>query len=121
MILAIVGSRDCNVEQCKTARLIIRAFIRDLTPEQVISGGAEGIDTLAESETNKLTGYTFLKFLPRNKQWSPDGYMERNQKIAYHCDMLLCIRTEQSESYGSGWTADYAEKLGKKVVRITLG
>ncbi len=119
MKLAIVGSRDCTIEQCKTARLIIRAFIQNLVPEEVISGGAEGIDTLAESETNKFE-LEFLKFLPRNKRWTPDGYMERNQRIAYHCDMVLCIRTEQSESYGSGWTADYAEKLGKKVVRITI-
>jgi predicted Rossmann fold nucleotide-binding protein DprA/Smf involved in DNA uptake len=118
--LAIVGSRECTKEQLYTAKLIIRAFIRDLIPEQVISGGAEGIDTLAESETNKFK-LEFLKFLPRNKRWSPDGYEERNQKIAYHCDLLLCIRTEQSETYGSGWTADYAEQLGKEVVRITLG
>lgn len=116
MRLAIVGSVKVAEEQIILAKRLIVKTIGLLGPDEIISGGAEGIDTIAESEANKLE-IEFLKFLPRNKRWEPQGYKERNLRIAEYCDALLCIRTHQSTTYGSGWTADAAEKLGKDVFR----
>ena len=119
MILAIVGSTKVTEEQIEIAKHIIKDTIGQLGPDSIVSGGAVGIDTIAESEANRLE-IDFLKFLPRNKRWEPQGYKERNLLIVQYCDALLCIRTRQSTTYGSGWTADKAERLGKDVFRYLI-
>jgi len=117
VILAVVGSTALKDGlQAKTATSLIKAVLTRFNPDKVISGGAVGIDSLAEDVAADL-GFPFEKFLPKNKRWEPEGYKDRNMKIAESCDLLLCIRTAQSKTYGSGWTADYAESLGKPVGR----
>lgn len=119
MRLAVVGSVKVNEQQLKFAKAVIQGVLIFYMPEVVISGGAEGIDSLAESETDLL--YLRKKiFLPKNKRWEPEGYKERNLKIAGDCTHLLCIRSKQSTTYGSGWTADRAEGMGKTVWRLTI-
>lgn len=119
MILAIVGSVKIDEEQTEVAKHIIKNSIHSLGPDSIVSGGALGVDTIAECVANVLK-IEFKKFLPRHRRWEPEGYKERNLLIAQHCDALLCIRTKQSTTYGSGWTADAAEKLGKNVFRYLI-
>lgn len=116
MILAVVGSTMLDSgEQTDAARKLIRATL--VYPWlKIVSGGAVGIDSLAEQIAAE-EGFDFEKFLPENRRWAPNGYKARNMQIAETCSHLLCIRTSQSKTYGSGWTADYAEKLGKTVHR----
>jgi hypothetical protein len=118
MKLAIVGSRDITVAQVGLATLIISGFL-DANPEVMISGGAVGIDKLAEELAFIKKIPTDIK-LPVKKQWEPDGYRIRNDNIAKACTHLLSIRTSQSATYGSGYTADRAESLGKVVIRVEL-
>lgn len=122
--LALVGSTNLTEEQAQEANLIINKVIAELQPATVISGGAEGIDSIAE-ETAKLLGYnedddSLVIFLPENRRWEPNGFRTRNMLIAEASTILICIRSKQSKTYGSGWTADYAESLGKLVGRILL-
>lgn len=88
-------------------------------PRGIISGGALGIDSLA-AEMAKEYDIPFSVHLPKNNRWEPEGYKERNTSIAEDCTHLLCIRTQQSTTYGSGWTADLAERLGKTVWRVKI-
>lgn len=119
MLLAVVGSTNINQEQINTAKAIIQGMLMFYMPELVISGGAVGIDSLAEEEA-LLFNLDFIKYKPENFRWKPDGFMDRNLKIAKHATHLLCIRTTQSTTYGSGWTADRAEEMGKPVWRVTI-
>lgn len=117
--LAIVGSRSWWDEDIPKARLIIDYAMEFLDPTGIVSGGADGVDTWAE-EAAVQWGIPCSVFRPKLECWEPQGYKERNMGIAHTCDQLLCIRSHLSTSFGSGWTADYAESIGKKVHRFNL-
>lgn len=120
MILAVVGSTAfAHPDAVQLARELILHKYEIYEPQLVVSGGAEGIDSLAEFLAKGME-IPFRPHLPRNRRWAPDGYMERNMLIAQDCSHLFAIRCHRSRTYGSGWTADYAEELGKNVERITL-
>lgn len=119
--LAIVGSTKYVNDPMATAlaREVIEAAITFYDPVVVISGGAVGIDTIA-AEVARRDGVEVIEHLPRNPRWKPDGYEERNLLIARDCTHLLCIRHPASTTYGSGWTADQAEAMGKVVHRRSI-
>lgn len=127
MRLAIVGSvRFVDPAAPGHARHLINQRIDEHRPAAIISGGAAGIDTTAE-EIARLWGYSennaekrLVIHRPKNRRWEPDGFKDRNLLIAQECTHLLAIRCRQSVTYGSGWTADQAEKLGKTVWRELL-
>jgi len=122
---AIVGSTEFpERDSMQFARWLIVGAITDLEPDKVISGGAEGIDTLAE-KTAVALGYTeadgtMVVHRPKFRRWEPDGFKARNVLIAKDCTHLLRIYRPGSKTYGSGWTADYAERIGRKVWRVPL-
>jgi hypothetical protein len=109
MKLAIVGS--VRLKGNETAQSIIEAVIRAHQPTEVVSGGAEGIDTMAVEYAESI-GIPTKVFYPRKKGW--EYYKERNIKIAKYCDQLVRIYSSKSKTYGSGFTKDYAEWLGKR-------
>lgn len=134
--LAIVGSRGVSAYQSSS---IIKQTILDHQPRIIISGGANGVDTTSVEVAHDL-GYATLEFLSTEKTWDaeepgdpietitqngmtvtiPGGFKQRNMKIAESCDCLVRISSVTTKTYGSGWTADYAEKLGKKVTRYNV-
>lgn len=117
MKLAIVGSRDLTDAQHLRVEHICNDYIYRLQPDLVISGGALGVDQTS-IECAERFGELTKEYLPEGQSWY--HYKKRNILIAEACTHLLCIRSSQSKSYGSGWTADYAEKLGKTVWRETV-
>lgn len=123
MKIGIVGSqlKDLNDSQQRTARVIIQGLlIKFILRDDVVlvSGGSDGIDTFADEEAQKL-GFSTEIFEPSVRRWKgPGGFEERNKKIAEESDVVVAIRSMTSKTYGSGWTADYAESLGKEVHRI---
>ena len=109
MKLAIVGSTllTDNPEAIE----IIEDVLDKYKPTIVISGGAEGIDIMAE-EAAIRRGIETKIFLPKVARWR-DGYMPRNLLIAEECDILVRIASAKSKTYGSGWTRDRARVMGK--------
>lgn len=118
MRLAVVGSTNVTHPQLFLASKIIAGFLIE-KPSLVISGGAVGIDSLSEAMAQKYD-IPMSIYYPENNRWDPEGYKERNLKIVEDCTHLLCIRSSQSTTYGSGWTADRAEEMGKTVWRVTV-
>jgi hypothetical protein len=121
MRLAIVGSvRFANPDGERLVRQRIANIVGYADPSDVIvSGGARGVDTWAE-EAALAAGIEVVKFLPENQRWEPKGYKERNQLIARDCDALVRIYCAKSRTYGSGWTAGLAQRLGKPVTWFML-
>lgn len=124
--LAIVGTRllACPMDRA-VAEWKITGCLRWLRPDVVISGGANGVDSLA-AEIAVQEGYsesasTLRVIRPRVKRWGGEGgYRWRDGLIAAESTHLLCLRCVQATTYGSGWTADRAEELGAVVWRRTL-
>lgn len=123
MKLAIVGSRLIPPKHIPAILDAIAEAVRYHNPDEILSGGAVGVDTLA---------YAFARgakipcnpIEPEVMSWEDrdgkKGYRSRNVEIAQKCDALLCIRAGSSKTYGSGWTADFAESQGKPVQRVML-
>lgn len=118
--LAVVGSTSFENPKWKSlATVAILEAIEEVNPTGIVSGGAEGIDTLGEEVADELW-LRKLIHLPRNPQWEPEGYKQRNLWIVRDCHWLLAIRCSKAKTYGSGWTADRAEEAGKLVKRVIL-
>lgn len=123
--LAIVGSVTFTHQyDWHQNGVVIRRVLVLLKPEQLISGGAPGLDTLVEQIGGEY-GYTeaagsLLVFRPAVKRWSGEGgFKARNIRIAEACTHLLRVWCQSSRTYGSGWTADEAQRLGRQVVRYS--
>lgn len=119
-ILAIVGSEKWpNPAGLRAARIIIEMALDTRRPDGIVSGGADGIDRLAARIADERA-IPCREFLPRQRRWEPYGFKERNIEIVNTCTRLLVIRCASSTTYGSGWTADLAQKRGKPVERYEL-
>jgi len=121
-ILAIVGSvnRYFTGSEEAEARGYIRDFLLRTKPSEVISGGAPGVDEWAIHIAKNL-GIRTRVFHAAHLRWEPDGFKERNREIAETCTMLLRIAHRASATYGSGWTRDEAERLGKSTIQRDIG
>lgn len=121
VVLAIVGSTRFAGDSERTLAALrrITETVAELRPDRIVSGGAKGIDTIAARYAYRHR-IPLTEHLPKRPRWAPDGYRDRNLLIAQECTHLLCIRHPLSRTYGSGWTADQAEKLGKRVCRVTI-
>lgn len=136
--VAIVGSRDVSPQQRDSILNLLGVLeghylwshhqAGSMHKITVISGGAKGVDELVRETFQSVQsvcaqyGYEpwfyFEEYLPSTKRWEgAGGYKSRNLQIAEACDELYCIRSRQSESYGSGWTADRVEEMDKPVWR----
>lgn len=117
MRLALIGSTHfVNPDAEKIVRAWIASSIIRLNPSLIISGGAKGVDTWAEQAADRFGIKKNIKE-PKYHQWAPQGFKQRNIMIAEVCTHLIAWRCPLSETYGSGWTADYAERIGRDVTR----
>jgi hypothetical protein len=137
-VLAIVGSRDLPAYSTESK---IREVLLDHKPKMVVSGGARGVDSQARIIAI-ASGIQFMEFLPQHPAFHapatgeaiesiradgvmevivPGGFQARNEAVADACTCLVRIASPTTKTYGSGWTADYAEKIGKNVERFVVG
>lgn len=117
--LAVVGSTCLTSER---ARQTVRAVIVRYRPAVVVSGGADGIDTLAAQEATRLS-VTFVEFpgcRKNHRHVFGTCFAPRNRRIAEFCTHLVRVVGACSRTYGSGWTRDRALELGKPVEEIRL-
>ena len=109
MKLLIVGSRN------------ITDF--DLSPyisadvDTIISGGAIGIDSLAEqyADTHHLSKYILRPFYNLYGRFAP---LKRNEKMVEMADSVLIVWDGLSK--GAEYTLRYAKKLNKPLVLVKL-
>ena len=107
----------------------------DPVEDTVISGGAIGVDLMAE-EIGKGMGYDFRVYQPIQTNWL--GYKKRNLEIARDCDYVYCFSVPHyddekrkscyhhvgNEGFlphlktAGCWTLNEAMKLGKRCTLI---
>jgi hypothetical protein len=126
--LAIVGSRRFADPDAALpwAREKIIAAIGWLHPAVIISGGADGIDTLARAVAAEhgytIQAGTFIEHLPTVLAWAaPGGFRDRNARIADDCTHLLALCCARSRTHGTAWTAREATRRGRTVWVRTHG
>lgn len=129
--VAIVGSSTLDPDQEAAAWELVWMIVfyyrtlqdQGLNPRSggisIVSGRSPkgGVDIMAARAAEGL-GLELLEFPPKNNRWRPEGFEERNLLIARRCDRLYRIATRDGKTYGSGWTADRAEEMGKRVRRF---
>lgn len=119
-VLAIVGS--VILEGDPDAEEAIRRTFDEHQPSWFVSGGAIGVDKMAEDEGDRRgMGDKKTVHLPEQKGWF--WYKKRDLLIAQDAakGCLVRIYSGQARTWGSGWTAREAEKLGARVTRIQIG
>jgi hypothetical protein len=109
VVLAIVGSTQLAGNQHALA--IIENVLDRYKPDLVVSGEAKGIDSMAKAAALRR-GIAYQGYPPAVKTWDR-GFKPRNMLIAQHCTHLVRIASAKAKTYGSGWTRDYAAKIGK--------
>ena len=82
----------------------------------IISGGAVGVDTLAEKYADKHK-ISKLILRPDYKRYGKGAPILRNKEMVDIADMVIVIW--DGKSRGTKNTIDYATSRGKKVVLIT--
>lgn len=108
MKLAVIGSRGLSL---------------DITPyvpegvEEIISGGAMGIDTCGEryADQHKLSKHIIR---PKYNEYGRGAPLVRNKLIVNECDMVLAFW--DGVSRGTQSTIAYAQSVGKPVKVIKL-
>lgn len=114
MKLAVCGSREITIEFHELDKLIDALRLHAV---EIVSGGANGIDAVAEE-----FAYQFeIKYTEFPADWESHGKAAgpiRNRQIAQYADQLLVIRYPDSK--GSISVASEFRKLGKPVTEIIL-
>lgn len=109
MKVAIVGSRTLNIKN-----------LGDYLPEgcdEIVSGGAKGIDTDAEKYATEH-GLKLTVFLPDYAKFGRGAPLKRNVQIAEYADEAIAFW--DGKSRGTKYTIDTFTKLSKKVTIIEM-
>ncbi len=109
MKLLIVGSRSIT-------DFDLSPYISD-DVDMIISGGANGIDTVAEQYAD---AHRISKIIirPRYELYGRGAPLKRNQEMVDMADSVLVIWDGKSK--GTQFTMNYAKKVGKQVTVIQI-
>lgn len=108
MKLAIVGSRSIG-------SIELAPYISENVAE-IVSGGARGVDALAQTFAKKH-GLLFTEFLPRYERYGRAAPLKRNEQIAAYANAALVFWDGKSK--GTAYTIKCFEKRGKPI-RVVL-
>ena len=107
MKAAIVGSRSINSYE------VVKAILSQYKFIQIISGGAKGVDTLAEQYSEESNLMKPLVILPNWKQYNRGAGAVRNREIVDKSDFVIAIWDGKSK--GSLISINYAKNNNKPV------
>lgn len=108
--LAVVGSRTFS------DRAMMREAIESAAPSVVVSGGADGADTLAREIGIEL-GLPVEEFLPDWEAHGPEAGFRRNQQIVDHSEAMIAFFAPGPETPG---TVDLIERADRKGIPVSV-
>ena len=106
MKIAIVGSR--NIDSVNMKEHLVKC-------DEIISGGAKGIDSLAAKYANE-NNIKLTEFLPEYNIYGKAAPIIRNKKIVDAADKIIVFWDGVSK--GSLYVINYAKKSGKECIVI---
>ncbi len=110
MKLLIIGSRTItNFDPA--------GYIPEET-DLIISGGAKGVDRVAEQYADSH-GIEKLIILPQYEKFGRAAPLKRNEEMVDLADTVLAIW--DGESRGTKYTLNYAKKKNKEIIEIIVG
>ena len=109
MKLLIVGSRSIT-------EFDLAPYVTDEV-DTIISGGAGGVDTLAENYADKMR-ISKIILRPNYARYAKGAPLKRNEEMVRLADAVLVIW--DGASRGARYTAEFAKKEGKPVRVITV-
>lgn len=105
MKVAVVGSRNLTIEN-------FEKYLPKDTNE-IVSGGARGIDTCAREYAIK-NGLKLTEFFPEYDKYSRNAPLRRNLQIIDYADCVIVFW--DGESRGTKYVIDHCKKQNKKVI-----
>ena len=112
-IVAVVGSR--GIEKC----VALAARLAELAPDQVVSGGAAGVDALAAAWA-RANGVPLLELRPDYAIHGPTAAPHvRNAEIVRRATLVLVVWDGRSKGTLSALRA--ARRLGRPCELLALG
>lgn len=105
MIVAVVGSRGLAVEDMQ------KYLPEDVT--EIVSGGANGIDTCAKKYAQKHN-IPLTEFFPEYERYGKAAPLKRNKKIIDYADMVIALWDGCSK--GTESVIRNCRKIGKPIV-----
>lgn len=112
MRLAIIGSRKCKKYD---ADVVVRHIPTDTS--LIISGGAAGIDTLAEIAA-AACGIPFRKILPEYQKYGKNAPLIRNLEIIKNADQVLAFWDFSSRGTASVIAACIERQIPVEVIGL---
>ena len=110
MRVAIVGSRDLQNKEEYWYKKICASIPKNCT--EIVSGGADGIDTLAHRYA-KEHGLLFKEFLPEYNRYGKPAAFIRNTEIVEYAHMVIAFWDGKSK--GTADTIMKCYELNKPV------
>lgn len=108
MRVVVCGSR--TVTSFQLVEQAIESFNLSIT--ELVSGGARGVDTLAENWAIK-NGINVKRFPANWNQYGLSAGPIRNRQMADYCDCVIAVW--DGESKGTKNMIDYTKQIGKPV------
>jgi len=109
IVLGIAGSRELTTHNTKFVSKSLADFFLENEVTRVISGGARGVDTIAERSAEVLNIDTMI-IRPENPKIKY-SYLERNKTIVDNSDKILVFW--DGKSRGSKFVIDYCKAIAK--------
>lgn len=113
MKLAIIGSRTFNNYTLLCA--VVRTYFKDLSIQEVISGGAAGADSLG-ARYAKDNNLQLREFIPDWEKYGKSAGFIRNEDIVKNADFVLCFW--DGVSRGTQNSLGHAKKMKKPTLII---
>lgn len=104
-IVAIIGSR--TIKTVNFSRFINKDHVA-----QIVSGGANGVDKLAE-DWAKQNRIDFVEFKPNYKIYGKRAPLVRDEEIIDYCDVVIAFWDKKSS--GTLYTLQYATKMNRPI------
>lgn len=104
-VVCICGSRSIDI-------LNISRYIRSSSPGKNVSGGANGVDLIAEKWA-KNHNIDFVAYLPNYKLFGKKAPLERDKDMVDFSDVVIAFW--DGKSSGTAYTIRYAIRMNKKV------
>ncbi len=105
-IVTIIGSRSIK-------EVNFDLFIDPTHVSQIISGGAIGVDTLAE-QWAKRNHIDFVCYKPNYDLFGRRAPLVRDEEMIKACDIVIAFWDGQST--GTKYTLNYAKKIGRPYI-----